>query len=366
VFGKLKALAHWMFPQSFVQIARDGWEDFRDWIDAFAFGFGRMILKKPFPRRILYFGFSPGDDLLCTAALRELRKRSQSGAIMISNHPTLFLGNDDPAEVLPLWRRYYPDRSTAAIGRRFARIWGCQFERLEYAPLVGDDRSRPPTRHIIAELCARVGMTGAVSLRPYFTLTNDEKSTAAWAEGSIVIQSSGMGAHHPIRNKQWHEERFQAVVDELHQDFAFIQLGSAGDLLLGHVNDLRGATSIRESAAILHHARLYIGTVGFLMHLARAVECPSVIVFGGREAPWQSGYVCNLNLHTPMPCAPCWRWSGCDFDRRCMSEISVSDVTRAIRDMMAKSRGPLDVEILDITPTRAQPNEIPSQLLQKC
>ena len=61
--------------------------------------------------------------------------------------------------------------------------------------------------------------------------------------------------------------RLQGEVD-------FIQLGSATDPALQHVNDLRGATSIREAAAILNHARLYVGTVGFLMHLARAVECP--------------------------------------------------------------------------------------------
>ena len=75
---------------------------------------------------------------------------------------------------------------------------------------------------------------------------------------------------------------------------SFIQIGSTADPPLQRVRDLRGATGIREAAAILYHARLYVGTVGFLMHLARAVECPSVIVFGGREAPWQSGYVCNI------------------------------------------------------------------------
>lgn len=351
MFTQIKRLARSLLPLSFVLVARNGWEDLRDWVDAFAFGIRRMVSKEPFPRLLLYFGFSPGDDLLCTAVLREMRKRSRGGATMISNHHALFLGNDDPAEVLGLWRRYYPDRSTSAICRRFAWIWGRQFQRLEYAPLVGNDQSRPPARHIIAELCGRAGVTGAVSVRPYLALTDNEKLSAAWADGSIVIQSSGMAARHPIRNKQWPEERFQAVIDELYLEIPFIQLGSADDPLLRHTHDLRGATSIRESAAILHHARLYIGTVGFLMHLARAVECPSVIIFGGREAPWQSGYVCNLNLYTQMLCAPCWRWNGCDFDRRCMSEISVSDVTRAVRHMMAKPRGPLDVEIVDISPS---------------
>ena len=79
------------------------------------------------------------------------------------------------------------------------------------------------------------------------------------------------------------------------------------------------------------------------MHLARAVECPCVIIYGGREAPWQSGYICNFNLYTPLPCAPYWRWNGCECDRQCMREIGVADVVSAIRQMMERPRGPLEV-----------------------
>ena len=94
-----------------------------------------------------------------------------------------------------------------------------------------------------------------------------------------------MSARHPAQNKQWYPERFQAVVDALQKEAEFIQLGSDEDPPLANVTDLRGATTIRQSAAILYQARLHLGHEGFLMHLARAVECPSVIVFGGRVAP---------------------------------------------------------------------------------
>ena len=159
-----------------------------------------------------------------------------------------------------------------------------------------------------------------------------------------------MAARHPMQNKQWYEQRFQDVVDALAGEIEFIQIGSTDDPPLQRVRDLRGATGIREAAAILYHARLYVGTVGFLMHLARAVECPGVIVFGGREAPWQSGYVCNTNIYSQVPCSPCWRSNTCDFDRRCMSNISVRDVVSAIRQMMGRPRNPLTVETIEITP----------------
>jgi len=35
------------------------------------------------------------------------------------------------------------------------------------------------------------------------------------------------------------------------------------------------------------------------MHLARAVDCRAVIVYGGRERPEISGYICNKILSPP-------------------------------------------------------------------
>src|SRR6185437_11975707 len=147
--------------------------------------------------------------------LRELRKRGRNRLLMVSDHKGLFEGNSDPAYVRPLWTRYSRDNSTVSVCRRFVRIWGGQFTRLEYAPLIGDDRREPPSRHIIAEMCARAGISRSVSISTYLTLRDTEKAAAAWSRGRIVIQSSGLDARHPMRNKQWPVERFQQVVDAL-------------------------------------------------------------------------------------------------------------------------------------------------------
>jgi hypothetical protein len=339
-----------ILPPPVRRALRDAWEDLRDWVETFAFGLRFVAMRTPRPKVLLYFGYAPGDDLLCTAVMRELRRRGRNDLMMVSDHRELFERNEDPAYVQPLWPRYSPDRSTVSICRRFVQKWGGEFTRLEYAPMDGEDRRKSPSSHIIAEMCARAGLSGSISIRPYLRLSDHEQSAAAWARKKIVIQSSGMAARHPMQNKQWYEERFQGVVDALAGEIEFIQIGSATDLPLQHVRDLRGATGIRESAAILYHARLYVGTVGFPMHLARAVECPSVIIFGGREAPWQSGYICNSNLYSEVPCAPCWRSNTCDFGRQCMSNILVEDVVSAIRQMMGRPRNPLAVETVEIRP----------------
>jgi ADP-heptose:LPS heptosyltransferase len=249
---------------------------------------------------------------------------------MVSNYPELFKGADDVSRIVP-----------ADQDAKLAGFYGQRFQRLNYATKYQDDRSVPPSRHIIAELCAGVGITDRIILRPYLTLSSEERSEGAWARDRIVIQSGGMGGMLPMLNKQWLPERFQEVVDALSKDFEVVQLGSAQDPPLRGVRDLRNKTSIRQSAAILHHASLFVGTVGFLMHLARATECPSVIVYGGREAPWQSGYNCNINLYTAMPCAPCWRWNTCDFDRKCMKDITAEEVVAAVLTLRSRPRHPL-------------------------
>jgi ADP-heptose:LPS heptosyltransferase len=292
----------------------------------------RTLFREGSPEVLLYFGAAPGDDLLCTVVARELRARGLERIWMMSGHAPLFEGNPDIARVVPV-DRWYSD---------YARALGRRYQLLRYAEHeLERDRSVPTTRHIVAEMCAGAGVTGEVALRPRFFPTAAELAAAAWARGAIVIQTSGMAARHPMGNKEWFPERFQVVVDSLRSRFDFVQVGSEADPPLREARDLRGRTTHRQTAALLAGARLFVGLEGFVMHLARAVDCRSVIVFGGRTAPWQTGYSCNINLHTAPACSPCWLWNTCDHDRVCMRDIPASAVVEVIEAAMSGERGPL-------------------------
>lgn len=302
---------------------------------------GRLIrtlkigLQYGWPSMLIHFGIAPGDDLLCTAVLRELAVRNHKNIWMMSNHPELFDGNPDAVHVVPFEHRF----------RDCATLWGAKYYLMQYTTYDHEkDRSASPARHVIAELCVRVGIRGQIALRPYFFLKAAEREKGAWAHGMIAIQSSGLAGKIPILNKQWFPNRFQEVVNHLQGDFKFVQIGSKSDPPLSGVIDLRGKTKIRETAAVLANCRLFTGNVGFLMHLARATECPAVIVFGGREAPHQSGYKCNINLYSAVPCAPCWLWNRCDRDRVCMKNISADDVIQAIERLAGRPCNPLEVD----------------------
>jgi hypothetical protein len=301
--------------------------------------FFRTGVRHGCPERILHFGIAPGDDLLCTTVAHELAKRGAKKIWMMSKNAELFQNSRDVEKVVPVDYRF----------REYTWLRGKKWQQLNYGQLdLENDRSVPPPRHILAELCGRAEITGRVALRPYFFLTDEERAKSAWAVGTIAIQSSGLGGQMMMRNKQWFPERFQAVVNALKNDFKFVQLGSPNDPLLAGVEDRRGKTSMRESAAIFANAKLFLGNVGFLMHLARAVECPSVVIFGGREAPWQSGYSCNENLYTAEPCAPCWLWNKCDFNRVCMDKISAAAVVDAVKKLAARPPAPLTVDEVEL------------------
>ena len=296
------------------------------------------------PEHILYFGYGIGDDLLCTAVAREWKKRGAGKIVMFSRHAALFKENPDISGVYNL--------GLQDIGRQWT--WGYSGVVPQYSLYDPEtDRDNFQKEHIIATMCRLAGITGSIDLRPYLTLLPAEKAAGKLLENQIVIQSGGLGQ---IKNKDWFPERYQAVSDQLRGSFGMIHLGQKSDPPIQGALDLRGKTTLRESAAILASSRVFIGQVGFLMHLARAVDCRSVIVYGGREEPLVSGYRVNENIVGLTPCSPCWQRNKCDYGHECMRMIEPDQVVAAVRRQVDRAGTPLEVDQveLDATPGAIQ------------
>lgn len=292
------------------------------------------------PQRALLFGpLSLGDDLLCTAVLHEARKRGQPFAMMTAR-PELFAGNPDPARVLPI-----DDYFVQGL-RRIGSEIVCPY----YARPDPSDPQRDllPARHIIAEMCHLAGLRGPVALRPYLTLTPDERAAGRKVSRQIAIQSTGLGAALPYPTKEWGPEQFAAVTQLLAAGFNVVQLGSPSDPALPTALDLRGRTTLREAAAVLAESLCFVGLEGFLTHLARAVDCPAVVVLGGRARPDVFGYSANLNLYSPVECSPCGLREGCPYELRCMTQITPEAVAAAVRELTARPRAPLPVDTVTL------------------
>ena len=85
-----------------------------------------------------------------------------------------------------------------------------------------------------------------------------------------------------------------------------------------------------------------------MMHLARAVDCRSVILYGGREKPAQTGYVANKNLYSQVRCAPCWLRNPCDFDRKCMDMLTAPQVVAATAEQIGRYGSFLEVQTAEL------------------
>jgi hypothetical protein len=286
-------------------------------------------------------GAGIGDDLLLTSVFRELQRRDRRNFWVRTTRPELYLHNDDVPVVVPPLERF--DVLLKRVGTSVVYPW-----YTSYHPAF--DRDDPtPEQHLISIMCQKAGITGTVTLRPYLHLTDEEKRLGRRAPRQVAIMSSGLDAKHAMRNKNWSLEKYQGVVTALRDRYDFVQVGSRNDPPLDGALDLRGKTSLRETAAVLHGSLAFVGQVGFLMHLARAVDCRAVIVYGGRETPAQSGYRCNENLYSAVHCSPCWRLNTCPYERMCLEQIGVQHVVDALERQVARAGSTLEVDTDTIT-----------------
>jgi hypothetical protein len=280
------------------------------------------------PRRSLLFGpLSLGDDLLCTTVLREGARRGRRFAMM-TDRPELFRGNRDATQVIPIDAHY-----VAALRRLGAEV---------VQPYYGEAGGP-----ILAEMCRQAGLSGEITLRPYLELEPAERRAGRRFPRQLAIQSSCLSAALPFPTKEWGATRLAEVARHLGRDFQLIQLGARDDPPLPVHEDLRGRTTLREAAAVLAAAEVFIGLEGFLTHLARAVDCPAVVVMGGRETPARLGYSCNQNLVGTVACAPCHLQDGCPHALRCMGAITPVQVVAAVHGLVARSPArPLPAETM--------------------
>ncbi len=279
-----------------------------------------------------------GDHLFLSTLAHEFGKRGTKNVFIVSEYGQLFENNPDVSLV---------SRPGSRRARWMARLAvGGQLLRPSYLineDPVEDRRDAPPS-HILHYLCEQVGIKGEITLKPYFVPTAGEMEWGAAYADCIAIQSSNKNARWVFLNKQWDPERFGGVAESLMYSHRVVQIGHTNDEAIPCHIDLRGRTTLRQLAAVLAYSRLFVGLVGMPMHLARAVECPSVILYGGRERPEQSGYSCNFNIFSDIECAPCWRDNRCEFERRCMSMIAEDSVIAAVRAMLDRPRNPLAID----------------------
>ncbi len=151
--------------------------------------------------------------------------------------------------------------------------------------------------------------------------------------------------------KRWLPERYADTANRLVDEYRSKEgrigvaiLGGKGEERLGqsiaeriHTRTVvcSGQTTVRELMALTKRCQLFLTNDTGPMHIATAFNVPTVAVFGPTD--WQTtapfGSSARL-VRQAVPCAPCLLRE-CPIDHRCMTGVTVEDVTQAAQEHFA-------------------------------
>ena len=258
-----------------------------------------------------------GDVLLCTPALRELKRQNPSCAIrFFTDFVPLLKG-------LPYIDEVHPIAAAPAEVRQLG-YEGCTPPRGHLAKIIGDQlgvhvTDVKPDCVSDPELVASYRCLLQAFPKPHVIIL---RRASAWTP-----------------NKDWPHEYWNVVVEEVSRMGTAIEIGSVASEAVqpsGSYLDLRQKTSLEQLAALISIADLYIGPVSGPMHIAAATATPAVVIYGGFESPvGLRGYRNQIPLYSPLSCAPCWRKEECPYGRKCLTMIEPSQVLEATRELVS-------------------------------
>ena len=135
-----------------------------------------------------------------------------------------------------------------------------------------------------------------------------------------------------MKVKDWLPEYYKRFMLEIKQKMPcrFVILGAKSDkskdfYLPEETIDLRGRTSLTETAEVLRRMDYFIGGCSAPLHIATAVETPALAFYGPTAAAkWAPLNKCVVLQNTPH-CSPCDRNYGavCNGNNTCMKSIKV-------------------------------------------
>jgi heptosyltransferase-2 len=147
--------------------------------------------------------------------------------------------------------------------------------------------------------------------------------------------------------KRWFPARFAAVADKIAGTFdcQIILLGGKSDddaaeevrrLAQTSILNLAGKTNLKEAVYLISQCRLFISNDSGLMHVAGALNIPTIAIFGSTN-PQTTSPAGNQSIvvHQEVSCSPCLKKT-CPTDFRCMELITVEDVWQAAQNILRK------------------------------
>ncbi len=175
---------------------------------------------------------------------------------------------------------------------------------------------------------------------------SDMEKIDQWA-GKEGVDYSRLIAINPVakwKTKLWDVRRFALLCDWIQDslNFKVVFTGSPSDRdYIAHIinltqngaYNLSGLTTLKELAYLYSRCRALISTDTGPMHIASAMGCRVIAIFGP-TAPWRTGPYGTGHrvLRSEISCSPCFK-KRCG-DMTCMRDISVDMVKDAVEEIL--------------------------------
>jgi heptosyltransferase-2 len=203
-------------------------------------------------------------------------------------------------------------------------------------------------------LLERVGIETDNDPKPTLSLTPEEENRAdetiknEGMAGDLIAGMAPGASYGPA--KRWGIERFAEVADMLiHQCNAkIICFGDRGDFSICQeiVNkvgskalNFAGKANLRQFIALLNCTSLFITNDSGPMHIAAALDIPTIALFGSTDHTRTGPVSKNAVVITKsVECSPCFKRTCHRGDYKCLNDIKVSDVFRNAMEIM-KEKG---------------------------
>tara|TARA_Y100000590_G_C15460690_1_gene916359 strand:+ start:56 stop:856 length:801 start_codon:yes stop_codon:yes gene_type:complete len=136
-----------------------------------------------------------------------------------------------------------------------------------------------------------------------------------------------------FENWDWGFENWQSVVNNLKNEYLFLQCSFGDQKKLQNVISLHGA-NFRAACSIMSKTDLFIGPHGGFNHAAAALNKKAIIIFGGWISPKNVGYDFHTNIYIEHEMSPCGNKIVCSHCKNCLKKINVEDITQKIRNIL--------------------------------
>jgi len=218
------------------------------------------------PRILVAREGAAGDVLLTTPIVKELKKKFPGSYLIFkTQYPEVLKNNpyvdevvksepkdDDIDVVFNLMYELYPDIPIVEAYGKITKL------RIEYPEI------------------------------EFYLSLEEKKEINEYMKTLSIEDTKGLVVMHPMsgnRIKKWDGNSYQTVSDySCSRKLTVVTVGSPIDCveLKGAIN-LIGRLSLRQSAALISRAKLFIGLDSYPMHIADAFKIPSVILFGSTD-----------------------------------------------------------------------------------